>query len=221
MVLSRPLLVLIVGLISGLMLPHASAQTKTVTAKPTVSSRAGAPARNPENNPVPKARNPSLAKKKTAETPPPEPPPTIPSLEERLFAQRQAVKQGADREASAPYLIEEISVNGIYRSMEGYGAFLKMPNGRVFFAYLGMPFYDGVILQITADQVVFEQQLPNGQKKQIAKAYDPSALRSAASENSRPEKTPEKKKQPPKEGSSSEKNSTPKPANSDSDSDDE
>ncbi|MBI4854537.1 MAG: hypothetical protein HY819_22290 [Acidobacteria bacterium] len=103
----------------------------------------------------------------------------IPSLADRLNQQRLALRRGEEREQSQPYLIEEVTVNGVYKSVEGYGAFLKAINGRLFFAYRGMLFYDGEILQIDPDQVIFQQNLPKGKTKQIIKAYDPSALRSS------------------------------------------
>lgn len=103
----------------------------------------------------------------------------IPSLADRLNQQRLALRRGEEREQSQPYLIEEVTVNGVYKSVEGYGAFLKAINGRLFFAYRGMLFYDGEILQIDPDQVIFQQNLPKGKTKQIIKAYDPSALRTS------------------------------------------
>ncbi len=121
----------------------------------------------------------------------------MPPLGDRLNEQRLAIRSGEQREASQPYLIEEVSVNGIYKSVEGYGAFLKAVNGRLFFAYKGMLFYDGEVLQIDADQVIFQQNLPNGKKKQIIKAYDPSALRSTAlekEEKTKQDATKKKKK---------------------------
>lgn len=119
------------------------------------------------------------------------------SLGDRLNEQRLAIRSGEQREASQPYLIEEVSVNGIYKSVEGYGAFLKAINGRLFFAYKGMLFYDGEVLQIDADQVVFQQNLANGKKKQVIKAYDPSSLRSASLEkedNTKKDQEAKKKK---------------------------
>ena len=56
-----------------------------------------------------------------------------------------------------------------------------------------MLFYDGEILQIDADQVIFEQTLANGKKKQIIKAYDPSALRNTSLEKEEKDKKEPKK----------------------------
>lgn len=119
----------------------------------------------------------------------------LPSLDERLVEQRQAVRKGDNREPSSPYLIEEVVVQGIYKSVEGYGAFLKAVNGKTFFAYSGMPLYDGSVFQIDADQVVFEQKGSDGKKRQIIKPYDPSSLRNATlEEKEKKEKEKEKEK---------------------------
>lgn len=127
--------------------------------------------------------------------------PEQPSLEDRLIAHRQAVRKGEQREASQPYLIEEITIYGLYKAVNGYGAFLKATNGRSFFGYVGMPFYDGEIAEIEADQIVFEQKLPNGKKHQVVKAYDPSALRNAAldKDEKKSDKASDKKKRTKKD----------------------
>jgi hypothetical protein len=104
-------------------------------------------------------------------------------------------------------MIEEITVTGIYKSVEGYGAFLRASNGRTFFAFKGMKFYDGFVSEIDPDQVVFQQVLPNGKKLQIAKVYDPNSLRSASvndqadrdKKEKKDKQKKEKKKEPPKE----------------------
>lgn len=130
-------------------------------------------------------RKPVEAKEEALETP---------TLAERLNEQRLAIRRGEEREQSQPYLIEEVSVNGIYKSVEGYGAFLKASNGRLFFAYKGMNFYDGQVLQIDPDQVIFQQNLAKGKTKQVIKAYDPSALRSTTVEKDKDKKEEPKKK---------------------------
>jgi hypothetical protein len=166
------------------------AQAPTKPAAPATAAKPEAAKKSATSQKVSKRRTPA-AEKVIA-------PPT---LEERLDEQRGAIRRGEAREASSPYLIEEMSVNGIYKSVEGYGAFLKAPNGRTFFAYTGMPFYDGEVLQIEADQVVFQQNLPGGKKKQLVKAYDPSALRSAAlekAEQQKKDKEESRKKKKPK-----------------------
>ncbi len=129
-------------------------------------------------------RKPSLVKEELIE---------LPSLADRLNDQRLAIRRGEQREPSQPYLIEEVSVNGIYKSVEGYGAFLKAVNGRLFFAYSGMLFYDGKVLQIDPDQVLFQQNIPNGKTKQLVKAYDPSALRSNSLDKDKKDTTKKKK----------------------------
>src|SRR5690242_13684577 len=58
-----------------------------------------------------------VVKKKPAST---EKAKELPSLEDRLFEQRAAIRKGEEREPTAPYLIDEIFVNGIYKSREGF-----------------------------------------------------------------------------------------------------
>lgn len=121
---------------------------------------------------------------------------SMPSLQERLEAHRLAVKRGEEREPSSAYLIDELTVTGIYKSVEGYGAFLRAVNNRTFFAYSGMQFYDGTVSSITPEMVVFQQSVA-GKKRQVVKVYDPNSLRQAAAEK---EKEEEKKaKKQPKE----------------------
>ncbi|MCS6886085.1 MAG: hypothetical protein RMM17_13570 [Acidobacteriota bacterium] len=104
---------------------------------------------------------------------------SVPSLQERLEAHRLAIKRGEEREPSSVYLIDELTVTGVYKSVEGYGAFLRAVNNRTFFAYTGMQFYDGVVTAITPEMVVFEQNA-GGKKKKVVKIYDPNALRQEA-----------------------------------------
>src|SRR5690349_8806220 len=69
------------------------------------------PANKPPTAPQPEkktATTKKVVKKKPATT---EKVVTQPSLEERLTDQRLAVKRGEQREQTAPYLIEEVSVN--------------------------------------------------------------------------------------------------------------
>ncbi len=120
---------------------------------------------------------------------------SMPSLQERLEAHRLAVKRGEEREPSSAYLIDEMTVTGIYKSVEGYGAFLRAVNNRTFFAYSGMQFYDGTVSSITPEMVVFQQSV-GGKKKQVVKVYDPNSLRQAAAEKEEEKKA---KKQPKEE----------------------
>lgn len=173
---------LVVLLITSTGLPQ---EPKPNTATPSKETSTSTPATSsaPKTQRVSK-RKPIAVKEEIVETP---------SLADRLNEQRLALRRGEEREQSQPYLIEEVSVNGIYKSVEGYGAFLKATNGRLFFAYKGMLFYDGTVLQIDPDQVIFQQNLPKGKTKQIVKAYDPSALRSTTVEKDKKE-DPKKKK---------------------------
>ena len=129
---------------------------------------------NPTATQAKKTKTKNISKKKTAAKE--EVLEEMPNLGDRLNEQRLAIRRGEARETSQPYLIDEISVNG-----------------RLFFGYSGMLFYDGEILQIDADQVIFEQTLANGKKKQIIKAYDPSALRNTSLEKEEKDKKEPKK----------------------------
>lgn len=124
---------------------------------------------------------PAPAKKRLPKSSAPTKSSAIPSLQERLEAHRLAVKRGEEREPSSAYLIDEMTVTGIYKSVEGYGAFLRAVNNRTFFAYSGMQFYDGIVSSITPEMVVFQQSAA-GKKRQIVKVYDPNSLRQAAAE---------------------------------------
>ncbi|MBL8151447.1 MAG: hypothetical protein JNN15_16100 [Blastocatellia bacterium] len=135
-------------------------------------------------------------------------PKEVPPLEERVAEYRIAVRRGEEREPSSAYLIDEITVTGIYRSVEGFGAFLRSTNKRTFYAYRGMPFYDGSVEQVNSDHVIFQQSLPGGKKKQVVKMYDPNSLRAAALEESEKEndkKDKKKKKEEPKKEEKEEK----------------
>lgn len=139
------------------------------------------------------------AQEKPLKTPSKKRPPkstSIPSLQERLEAHRLAVKRGEEREPSSAYLIDEITVTGIYKSVEGYGAFLRAVNNRTFFAYSGMQFYDGTVSSITPEMVVFQQSAA-GKTRQVVKVYDPNSLRQTAAEKQ--EKKQKKAKEEEKE----------------------
>jgi hypothetical protein len=175
-------------------LPIGSAHAQQ-TAKPAPSVETNQPAK-PATRKISKKRVSETVKAAEA-----------PALMDRLEDHRLAVRRGEQREQTSAYLIEEIIVTGTYKSVEGYGAFLRASNGRTFFAHTGMKFYDGSVLQIEPDQVIFQQVLADGKKKQIVKIYDPNALRissinskadSEEKDKGKKEKK-EKKKTPPKE----------------------
>lgn len=181
--------------------PLVSAQTTATKSAPPKSESAAAKSGSQDSASQTKPKNTRVVKKRAVVRETVTKLPEQPSLEDRLIEHRLAVRKGEQREASHPYLIEEITIYGLYKAVNGYGAFLKATNGRSFFGYVGMPFYDGEIAEIEADQIVFEQKLPNGKTHQIVKAYDPSALRNAAleKEEKKSNKESDKKKRTKKD----------------------
>jgi|GEM_PF-3231020 len=88
-------------------------------------------------------------------------PVTPPGVEARLTDYRNLVRstqttgQGAPDKLS-PYLIDELTVTGIYRTSAGYGAFIVAgPTKLTFFGRPGMRTFDGLIKEITPTGVKF------------------------------------------------------------------
>ncbi|MEW6734091.1 MAG: hypothetical protein AB1489_22380 [Acidobacteriota bacterium] len=173
----------------------------------------------PTSQTQPSIKKKPVARRTTKSKPAEKEAAALPSLNERLEDHRLAVRRGEKREPSAAFLIDEITVNGIYKSTEGYGAFLRASNGRTFFAYTGMPFFDGSVAHIEVDQVTFEQVLPDGKRRQVVKNYDPNALR-AASIASQSEKDQKDQKKKEKKESKEEKKEE-EPSEDDTSDDDE
>src|SRR5437867_497066 len=86
----------------------ASAQKAPEQAPPAAGSAQS------DKKPVAPRAPKKIAKKKIAEADKNIPP----SLEERLEEHRLAVRRGEDREQTAAYLIDEITVTGTYKSVE-------------------------------------------------------------------------------------------------------
>ena len=72
----------------------------------------------------------------------------------------------------APYLIEELTVSGIFKTEEGFGAFITetaTAKQQTFFARVGWSTHDGIIEDITPNGVKFKKivKYNNGTVKQI------------------------------------------------------
>ncbi len=94
----------------------------------------------------------------------------------RLSEYRGQVRQAATTgrsspSALSPYLIEELAINGIFKTSEGYGAFMVegvSSKKMTLFARPGMKTYDGVIKEISPTGVRFVKNIrfDNGSSRQ-------------------------------------------------------
>jgi hypothetical protein len=93
-----------------------------------------------------------------------EPQPILPpGAEMRLAEYRSLVRQASLSNQSAPsvlspYLIEELTINGIFRTGTGYGAFVVegvSSKKMTLFARPGMKTYDGLVKEVTPNGVRF------------------------------------------------------------------
>lgn len=86
---------------------------------------------------------------------------TPPNVEARLTEYRSLVRSMQNTGQAAPdklrpYLIDELTVTGIYRNSAGYGAFIVAgPTKLTFFGHPGTRAFDGVIKEITPTGVKF------------------------------------------------------------------
>lgn len=103
----------------------------------------------------------------------PEPQPIAPpNVEARVTDYRKLVRdylegRGHEPSKTAPYLIDELTVTGIFRNAEGYGAFVvetATQKQQVFFIRTGWQTYDGLIKEILPTGVKFirKTRLDNG-----------------------------------------------------------
>jgi ABC-type transport system substrate-binding protein len=97
-----------------------------------------------------------------------------PGIESRLTAYRDLVRASSASSALpapdklSPYLVEELTVTGIFRDSGGYGAFVAAdPTKLTFFVRPGMRTHDGVVREI----------LPTGIKFSRATRYDDGTVR--------------------------------------------
>ncbi len=112
--------------------------------------------------------------------PPPVPPAPQPlpaaKVEDRFSAYKDLVRSslsGRNLEPSklSPYLIEELTISGIFKTEEGYGAFITetaTAKQQTFFARVGWSTHDGAIEDITPNGVRFKKivKYNNGTVKQ-------------------------------------------------------
>lgn len=59
----------------------------------------------------------------------------------------------------AGLLVQDARVTGIARYLGGWHAVLTAPDGRTYFARVGAELYDGRIVEIGPEEVVFEQEV--------------------------------------------------------------
>ncbi len=158
--------------------------TKTVATntKPAAETEeGGAPTKTSSAN---TQRDPFLVPSKILRAPKPvklvkkvEPLPVAPpNIEARVTDYKKLVRdylEGRRIEPSktAPYLIDELSITGIFRNEEGYGAFVvetATQKQQIFFARVGWQTYDGQIKEILPTGVKFikKTQLDNGTVRQ-------------------------------------------------------
>jgi hypothetical protein len=84
-----------------------------------------------------------------------------PSVDARLTEYRSAVRAASATGRSAPdklspYLVDELTVTGIFRNSAGYGAFVAAgPTKMTFFVRAGMRTYDGLVKEVTPTGVKF------------------------------------------------------------------
>jgi hypothetical protein len=118
---------------------------------------------------IPKPPKPVIVK--------PEPKPLpAPSIEARVTEYKKQVRdfyegRGAEPSKLAPYLIDELAVTGIFRTEEGYGAFVVesvTQKQQTFFARPGWQTFDGYIKEIAPTGVKFTRtiRLDNGTVRQ-------------------------------------------------------
>ena len=132
-------------------------------------------------------RDPFVVPTRVIKPPPPVkklPPPAAPApqplptakVEERFSAYKDLVRGsmgGRNPEPSklAPYLIEELTISGIFKTEEGFGAFITetaTAKQQTFFARVGWSTHDGIIEDITPNGVKFKKivKYNNGTVKQ-------------------------------------------------------
>lgn len=97
-----------------------------------------------------------------------------PAIESRLSAYRDLVRLAAASSAQpapdklSPYLTEELTVTGIFRDSQGYGAFVAAePTKLTFFVRPGMRTHDGIVREV----------LPTGIKVSRTTRYDDGSAR--------------------------------------------
>lgn len=157
---------------------------KTVAPKTKPVAEAEESEATTKTSPTTTQRDPFLVPSKVIRAPKPvklvkklEPLPVAPpNIETRVTDYKKLVRdylEGHRLEPSktAPYLIDELSITGIFRNEEGYGAFVvetATQKQQIFFARAGWQTYDGQITEILPTGVKFikKTRLDNGTVRQ-------------------------------------------------------
>lgn len=137
--------------------------------KPPPTPKPAAGGRDPFANPyrpkpvtVRKPETPKIALKPTKPAPSIVKPPEIQARINFYKAQKQAalLEQRTPPKPTTAFLIEEIEIAGIFRTPRGYAAMVQAkPIKLSYIIYPGETLYDGQLVAIDDDQVVFRHQL--------------------------------------------------------------
>ena len=137
--------------------------------------------------PAPAAQPAQAAKPATAQTPPPPPPPPAYTYEPEgrrdpfvsLLARGSDPTSAASRPPGLPgLLINEVIVKGIVRDRSGFIAMVQGPDTKTFIVRSGDKLMDGTVKSITADTVVFSQDVNDPlslvKQREVRKAVRPT-----------------------------------------------
>jgi len=137
--------------------------------------------------PAPAAQPAQPAKPATAQTPPPPPPPPAYTYEPEgrrdpfvsLLARGSDPTSAASRPPGLPgLLINEVIVKGIVRDRSGFIAMVQGPDTKTFIVRSGDKLMDGTVKSITADTVVFSQDVNDPlslvKQREVRKAVRPT-----------------------------------------------
>ncbi|MBS1810038.1 MAG: hypothetical protein JST84_17890 [Acidobacteria bacterium] len=154
--------------------PNNKANDETEESAPATKSSSAGTQRDPFLVPSKIIRPPKVAKTVVKK---PEPQPVAPpNIETRVTDYKKLVRdylegRGNEPSKTTPYLIDELAVTGIFRTEEGYGAFVvesATQKQQVFFVRTGWQAYDGQIKEILPTGVKFikKTRLDNGSIRQ-------------------------------------------------------
>jgi type IV pilus assembly protein PilP len=137
--------------------------------------------------PAPAAQPAQAAKPATTQTPPPPPPPPAYTYEPEgrrdpfvsLLARGSDPTSAASRPPGLPgLLINEVIVKGIVRDRSGFIAMVQGPDTKTFIVRSGDKLMDGTVKSITADTVVFSQDVNDPlslvKQREVRKAVRPT-----------------------------------------------
>jgi type IV pilus assembly protein PilP len=137
--------------------------------------------------PAPAAQPAQAAKPATTQTPPPPPPPPAYTYEPEgrrdpfvsLLARGSDPTSAASRPPGLPgLLINEVIVKGIVRDRTGFIAMVQGPDTKTFIVRSGDKLMDGTVKSITADTVVFSQDVNDPlslvKQREVRKAVRPT-----------------------------------------------